>query len=152
MESMPMSPPAMDGNTSMNNSIGDSPMMTPMTTTNMQMSFYWGKDAVVLFSGWPKESLGLYILAFFFIFLLAFAVEFLSHTPPNKLSKSPIASASIQAVVYAFRTSLVYLVMLAVMSFNVGIFIAAVAGHTLGFFVVKVRALTVAKGTDSNEV
>lgn len=148
-----MSPPAMDGNTGMNNSTGDSPMMMTTTmTTNMQMSFYWGKDVVVLFSGWPKESLGQYILAFFFIFLLAVAVEVLSHTPPNKIGKSPVASASIQAIVYAFRTGLAYLVMLGVMSFNVGIFIAAVAGHTLGFFVVKVRALNVAKGTDSNEV
>lgn len=148
---MDMSPPAMDGNTSTNNSTGNNMTMT-MMTTKMQMSFYWGKDAVVLFSGWPKESLGMYILAFFFIFLLAFAVEFLSHTPPNKLGKSPVVGASIQAVIYAFRTGLAYLVMLAVMSFNVGIFIAAVAGHTLGFFVVKVHALTVEKRTDSTEV
>ncbi|KGN54324.1 copper transporter 2 [Cucumis sativus] len=150
MDSMPnMSPP--NGNTSMNNSTGDSPIMSTKMM-NMQMSFYWGKDAVILFPRWPKESLGLYILAFFFIFLLAFAVEFLSHTPPNKLGKSPLASASVQAFVYAFRTGLAYLVMLAVMSFNIGIFIAAVAGHTLGFFVVKLRVLTAAKRTDSNEV
>ncbi|XP_022978313.1 copper transporter 2-like [Cucurbita maxima] len=136
MESMPMSPPAMDGRG------------TPM----MQMSFYWGKDAVVLFSGWPKQSVGMYILAFFFIFLLAFVIEFLSRTPPTKLPKSPVGSASIQALVYAFRTGLAYLVMLAVMSFNVGMFIAAVAGHSLGYFVVKLRALTAGKRTDCNEV
>ncbi|KAK8955915.1 Copper transporter 6 [Platanthera guangdongensis] len=39
------------------------------------------------------------------------------------------------AAVHALRMGLLYLVMLAVMSFNVGVLIAAVAGHALGFLV-----------------
>ncbi|KAF2306216.1 hypothetical protein GH714_015821 [Hevea brasiliensis] len=46
-----------------------------------------------------------------------------------------------EASVYAVRMVLAYMVMLAVMSFNLGIFIAAVAGHAIGLFFVKARAL-----------
>lgn len=36
-------------------------------------------------------------------------------------------------VVHALRVGLAYMVMLAVMSFNVGVLLAAVFGHALGF-------------------
>ena len=116
---------------------------------NMQMSFYWGKDAIVLFSGWPKNSLGMYILAIVFVFFLAMAAEVLSNKPALRRGTNPVTGGLIQAAVYAFRISFIYLVMLAVMSFNVGIFIAAVAGNTVGFFVAKSRALAVANRDES---
>ena len=49
-----------------------------------------------------------------------------------------------QTCIYALRMGLVYLVMLSVMSYNLGVFIVAVAGHAAGFFLVKARALAVA--------
>lgn len=107
----------------------------------MQMSFYWGKDATVLFHGWPGKSVGMYILAIVFVFLLAMAIEVLSNQPLIKPGTSPLVGGLMQAFVQFFRISFVYMVMLAVMSFNGGIFIAAVVGHTLGFFIAKSRAL-----------
>lgn len=116
-----------------------------MSDSGMHMSFYWGKDAIILFSGWPNGSLGMYMLAFFCVFLLAAAIEIFSVSPTAKIgTHNPIAGALIQTCVYAVRMGFAYMVMLAVMSFNLGIFIAAVAGHTVGFFLVKVRALAIA--------
>ncbi|GMP85672.1 hypothetical protein CsSME_00038739 [Camellia sinensis var. sinensis] len=103
----------------------------------MHMSFYWGKDVIVLFQGWPNDSLGMYILALLFVFLLAAATEVLSISPAVKPGKSPMNSGLTQAIVHALRMGLAYMVMLSVMSFNLGIFIVAVVGHTVGFFFVK---------------
>ncbi|KAI6698265.1 hypothetical protein NL676_018384 [Syzygium grande] len=114
------------------------------TKTIMQMSFYWGKDAIILFSGWPEQRLGMYVLALFFIFLLALTVEVLSVSPDVKTGMNPMVGGATQASVYGLKMALAYMVMLSVMSFNVGVFIAAVIGHAFGFFLVKSRALAMA--------
>ncbi|KAL0344502.1 UNVERIFIED_CONTAM: hypothetical protein Sradi_4281500 [Sesamum radiatum] len=94
---MPMSPPYNNQST------------TNMDGMGMHMSFFWGKDVVVLFAGWPGSG---------------------------RLGISHGSS---------------YLIMLSVMSFNIGIFVAVVAGHAVGSFVVKYRALTaVARAVDSS--
>ncbi|PON41330.1 Ctr copper transporter [Trema orientale] len=110
------------------------------TEAMMHSSLYWGKDATILFSGWPNQNLGMYMLAFFFVFLLAIAAEVLSVSPTVKAGTSASKAGALQASVYALRIGFSYLVMLSVMSFNIGIFIAAVAGHTLGFFLIKARS------------
>uniref|UniRef100_A0A7N0UAA8 Copper transport protein n=1 Tax=Kalanchoe fedtschenkoi TaxID=63787 RepID=A0A7N0UAA8_KALFE len=100
----------------------------------MQMSFYWGKPMTLLFSGWPDGSLGMYWLALFFVFFLAMAVEALS----------VLTSA-------AKRANSIPL-----MSFNGGVFVAAVVGHGVGHFVadrvrrslMKGKVLTATNGGD----
>ncbi|XP_044493004.1 copper transporter 6-like [Mangifera indica] len=108
----------------------------------MQMNFYWGKDVVVFFSGWPGNSLGMYILALCVVFVLGFGVEVLSVSP--QLRGEKMISLLLQACVYAVRMGLAYMVMLSVMSYNLGLFIVAIAGHTAGFLLVKARALAAA--------
>ncbi|XP_022842094.1 copper transporter 6-like [Olea europaea var. sylvestris] len=125
---MPMSPDSMYNN-SMN-----------MNDMAMHMNFFWGKDVVVLFDGWPNGRLGMYILALAFVFLLAVAVEILAAVP-IKPRMRPLSGGLLQAAVYAVRMALAYLIMLSVMSFNVGIFIVAVAGHAVGCFIVKYRPI-----------
>lgn len=50
----------------------------------------------------------------------------------------------VQTMMYSVRIGLAYLVMLAVMSFNAGVFIVAVAGHAVGFFLFGSRAVVAA--------
>ncbi|GMN56510.1 hypothetical protein TIFTF001_025629 [Ficus carica] len=114
--------------------------MNKNKTMNMEMRFRWGKNAIILFAGWPGQSLPMYLLALVFVFLMAVAVELLSL--PAAVDKAaatiPTLAAYSRACVYTLRIGLAYLVMLSIMSFNVGIFIAAVAGHAVGFFMAKV--------------
>ncbi|KAK6779209.1 hypothetical protein RDI58_021393 [Solanum bulbocastanum] len=115
----------------------------------MQMNFYWGKDVTILFKGWPNNNLGMYILSLFFVFFTAFGVEIMS-MGPIMINKRPIGIIQ-SGIYYTLRMVLVYFVMLAVMSFNIGIFIVAILGHGLGYVVVKFRELVVAEmTTDSN--
>ncbi|KAG5042590.1 hypothetical protein JHK87_006505 [Glycine soja] len=64
--------------------------------------------------------------------------------PNIKCGTNPIKGGLVQASYYVFRISFLYLVKLVVMSFNLGIFIVVVAGHTLGFFLAKSHALALA--------
>ncbi|KAK8683449.1 hypothetical protein V6N13_039510 [Hibiscus sabdariffa] len=101
----------------------------------MHMTFFWGINAEILFSRWPgRRGAGMYALALGFVFVLAFLVEWLSHCRLIKPgSSNNVMAGVVQTLLHATRVGLAYLVMLAVMSFNGGVFLVAVAGHTLGF-------------------
>ncbi|KAL8261741.1 hypothetical protein R6Q59_025790 [Mikania micrantha] len=124
-------PPMMDTGTA----TMDMPHKKKMT---MHMTLYWGKDALILFDGWPETSAGMYVLSLVFVFFLALLVEFLAHYN-RKMTKSDKASLGLaQTLVYTLRVGSGFMVMLAVMSFNVGVLLAAVFGHALGFFFFQV--------------
>ena len=108
----------------------------------MHMTFYWGKNTEVLFSGWPGTSSGMYALCLIFVFFLAFLTEWLGHFSFLRGTTEDSANAAsglVQTVVYTLRTGIAYLVMLAVMSFNAGVFIAALAGYGIGFMLLGSR-------------
>ncbi|KAJ8437896.1 hypothetical protein Cgig2_031412 [Carnegiea gigantea] len=126
-------------------------MMAPhhrnkMMMMMMHMTFYWGTDAQILFSGWPGTSPGMYALSLLVVFVLAVLVEWLSRSSlikPGVLND--VVSGLVRTVLHALRMGLAYLVMLAIMSFNGGVFIAAVAGHAVGFLVFGTRAFGLVK-------
>ncbi|KAG0501476.1 hypothetical protein HPP92_001548 [Vanilla planifolia] len=97
-------------------------------TSHTHMTFYWGKDSEILFAGWPGTSAGMYALAAALVFFLAGAIEWLGHRGAGAGCHTPRAVAA-----HTLRVALAYVVMLAVMSFNVGILVAAVTGHALGY-------------------
>ncbi|KAG5554035.1 hypothetical protein RHGRI_011789 [Rhododendron griersonianum] len=84
----------------------------------MHVAFYWGKNAEFLFSGWPGSSTGMYALALIFVFGLAVLVEWLSHCKHIKPGANRVASGLFQTGIHAVRAGFVYMVMLAVMSYN----------------------------------
>ncbi|EPS60230.1 copper transporter, partial [Genlisea aurea] len=100
----------------------------------MHMTFFWGKNTLILFDGWPGyDRIGMYILSIIVIFSFALIMELLSFLLSLRRTHSGIRV--LQTAAYGLRVGLAYLVMLAIMSFNGGIFLAAVAGHVAGFFI-----------------
>ncbi|XP_031486679.1 copper transporter 6-like [Nymphaea colorata] len=116
-------------------STGNSTGMAPAKRVMMHMALYWGKDVWVLFADWPGFSLGQYILSLIVIFIGAVLVEWLSFCKVKRMKGSPVLTGFLQAVLYGVRVFFAYMVMLAIMSFNLGILFAAVLGHGVGFWV-----------------
>ncbi|KAF7119720.1 hypothetical protein RHSIM_Rhsim13G0075800 [Rhododendron simsii] len=96
---------------------------------NSHMTFIWGKNG--------KESLISYLIDLISVFLLSLLVECLSHTRFINAVTNDVVAGLMQTVMYGVRIGLAYLVMLLVMSCNVGILLAAVAGFSAGFLVVR---------------
>ncbi|OAY67780.1 Copper transporter 6, partial [Ananas comosus] len=49
--------------------------MGGMKMSYVHMTFFWGKNSEILFSGWPGARGGMYALALIVVFLLAVLVE-----------------------------------------------------------------------------
>ncbi|PHU13892.1 Copper transporter 1 [Capsicum chinense] len=80
--------------------------------------------------GWPGyNNLGMYILALVVVFFIAILVEFLSHSKNIKEDADNLTAGLLQTTLYGLRIGLAYVVMLAVMSFNAGVFLVAIVGH-----------------------
>ncbi|RLM65511.1 copper transporter 6-like [Panicum miliaceum] len=117
----------------------------------MHMTFFWGDRAVVLFPGWPgARGGGAYALCLLFVLALAALTEALaaaSRCVARRRGRDaggrgggvPASSAALLTAAHAARMGTAYLVMLAVMSFNGGVLLAAVAGHALGFLLARSR-------------
>ncbi|CAI9098341.1 OLC1v1034970C1 [Oldenlandia corymbosa var. corymbosa] len=99
------------------------------------MHFYWGTHAEILFSGWPGNSKGMYGLALVFVFFLAVFVEMFSNINLVKPESKRAGPVVLQTVVHGIRSGLAFMVMLSVMSYNGGVFIAAVLGHAVGYVI-----------------
>ncbi|CAN6222439.1 unnamed protein product [Urochloa humidicola] len=105
----------------------------------IHMTFYWGKDSEILFTLWPGADGGMYAVALVAVFALAFLLEFLSFRRLDALLPAAVDGTSRRraaagVAVHAVRAGGAYLLMLlALMSFNGGVLLAAVAGHTAGF-------------------
>ncbi|KAL2239748.1 copper transporter 6 [Sesamum indicum] len=136
----------MDGGGHTHSPPSNGTMMMHRRHMMMHMTFFWGKNAEILFDGWPGYGhLGMYLLALALVFFLAFIVEWLSNCTilrgsSSSSQRSAAAVGMLQTLLYAVRIGLAYLVMLAIMSFNAGVFLVAIAGHSIGFFLFGSRA------------
>ncbi|CAL1378935.1 unnamed protein product [Linum trigynum] len=105
----------------------------PHSNSLAHMSFWWGHKTEFLFPGWPGPNPGMYALGLIFVFAIAVMVEWLSYCSIVKPGTSKAAAGFFKTGMYALRAGLSYMVMLAVMSYNGGVFLTAVFGHAVGF-------------------
>ncbi|XP_051120515.1 copper transporter 6-like [Andrographis paniculata] len=123
-----------------------------LSTTMTHMTFYWGKNSEILFSGWPGTRTGMYAVALIVVFVISILVEWLSsccgRIKGEDSGHNKLCNCLIRTILYGARVALAYLVMLAIMSFNVGVLIVAVAGHAFGFFVFGSGVLQKDNGSD----
>ncbi|KAJ4833557.1 hypothetical protein Tsubulata_022488 [Turnera subulata] len=117
----------------------------------MHMSFYWGHRAEILFPRWPGSSSGMYALALIFVFCLAVLVEWFNYCSIIKPGTNKVAAGFFKTGMHAVRSGLSYMVMLAVMSFNGGVFLAAVGGHAVGFCLFGSRIFKKSTGSGSDK-
>ncbi|KAG2582681.1 hypothetical protein PVAP13_6KG190200 [Panicum virgatum] len=132
-----MGPPASPGTPPTDGSM-DMPGMPAM-----HMAFFWGHRVQVLFSNWPgdRDGVGMYVLCLLVVFALAALVEVLSAwsrgLARRRSRDSNALGTLLMTGIHAVKVGLSYLVMLATMSFNGGVFIAVLAGHAAGFFLAR---------------
>ncbi|GAB2222871.1 hypothetical protein Droror1_Dr00017002 [Drosera rotundifolia] len=134
----------------------------------MHMTFYWGKSVTVLFDFWRTSTWTDYALTLLACSLFSFFYQYLEHhriqllnrtatsssktTDSTSLTAPLIEGASVKlggsvrvmrfssAVLFGVNSAIGYMLMLAVMSFNGGVFVAIVVGLTVGHLVFRSAA------------
>ncbi|KAL2607880.1 hypothetical protein R1flu_026453 [Riccia fluitans] len=140
------SPPGMDMPSAPSS---DDNMSHDMTMHMMQMTFYWGKRAHILFDGWSTNNLEKYLFSLLGIFFIAIFHEWLATFRASATSfvrasketnnlKSPFLLHRLFLTgLFAVHAITGYALMLMVMTFNGGIFIVIIAGLSVAHFFFK---------------
>ncbi|KAI3443064.1 Copper transporter, partial [Psidium guajava] len=118
-----------DGMTSHNGELNSNHIRHAHRLAGTRTSFYWGHSAVILFDHWPGKDPTMYALAIMFVFCLAFLFEFLLAFESAKPGATKVEACLFRTGLYWVRVALNYMVILAVVSYNGGIFLAAVGGQ-----------------------
>ncbi|XP_010046506.1 copper transporter 4-like [Eucalyptus grandis] len=105
----------------------------------MAMHMSWGHDTVFLTDRWPGNDPAMFSLAIIFVFCLAFLIMFLLRFEYTKPGTTKVGACLFKTELYTVRLVVSYMVMLAVVSYNGGIFLAAVSGHAVGFLIFRSR-------------
>ncbi|PIN21617.1 Copper transporter [Handroanthus impetiginosus] len=130
----------------------------------MHMTFYWGRKVTILFDSWKTDSWISYFLSLLACFLVAVFYQYLeerrlrfkllsvaSKRPPpsdgaalgtplliSKLGgRNWAPSRFAGAILFGIDSAIGYLLMLAIMSFNAGVFIAVVVGLGVGYLIFR---------------
>lgn len=124
----------------------------------MHMTLYWGIKVTLLFDSWKTDSWFSYLLSLLACFLFSAFYQYLEDrrirlkaiavsNPPqqpqsvNVLLLTPKRRASsakyATALLFGINSAIGYLLMLAVMSFNGGVFLAIVLGLTAGYLLFR---------------
>lgn len=122
----------------------------------MHMTFYWGKDVTILFDFWRVKTWTWYAVSLVVVFLFSVLHEWLASLRSAKpvspseeengddhrtpfithayASQKSLSKKAIDSFLFGINVGLGYLLMLAAMSFNGGVFVAIVAGLAFGHF------------------
>lgn len=117
----------------------------------MHMTFYWGRDVTLLFDFWKTATwtdysltlLACFFFSLFYQYLESFRLRLKSlSSPPKSLSEPLISTGKTTssrwgkvagAAIFGANSAVGYMLMLAIMSFNGGVFVAVVVGLTVGY-------------------
>ncbi|XP_027333297.1 copper transporter 5-like [Abrus precatorius] len=123
----------------------------------MHMTFYWGKKFTLLIDSWKTDSGTSYVLSLLACLVVAAFYQYLENrrirlkifagerraSPEIRTSllrwnvagdKARLGVKLAEAVLFGVNSAIGYLLMLAIMSFNGGVFLAIVLGLSLGYF------------------
>ncbi|XP_031485609.1 copper transporter 6-like [Nymphaea colorata] len=102
----------------------------------MHFALFWGTDSanVILFGGWPGASVGKYVFLLIVIFLGGIITEWLAFLKVKWVEEKPYLSGFLSSLVYGIRMFFANMMMLSLMSFNIGVVILAVLGHGVGYW------------------
>ncbi|GFQ04912.1 copper transporter 5 [Phtheirospermum japonicum] len=129
----------------------------------MHMTFYWGKNVTILFDSWKTDSWASYFLSLLACFLISAFYQYMEdrrirfkHLSASKIKPAPPPSAAAApllfskvvgsgwgpsryagAILFGINSAIGYLLMLAIMSFNGGVFVAVVVGLGFGYLVFR---------------
>ncbi|KAL5995109.1 hypothetical protein ACLOJK_025167 [Asimina triloba] len=123
----------------------------------MHMTFYWGKKVTVLLDSWKTDSWTTYLLTLLALFLFSAFYQYMegrrlkfkllcsSPKPPSPSLTTPLLYSSsftkparlASAILFGINSAVGYLLMLAVMSYNGGVFIAVVLGLAVGYLIFR---------------
>eukprot|EP01018_Ginkgo_biloba_P003167 Gb_22347 [translate_table: standard] len=115
---------------------------------SMRMALYWGKEVSLMFKGWSSGSMLQYLLSLLALFALGFFHQGLAYLrtvfSDHKKTENPkgmvifgtrpMVISILETLAFAANAATGYLLMLAVMSYNVGVFLVILAGLSVGFF------------------
>ncbi|KAJ6826975.1 putative copper transporter 5.1 [Iris pallida] len=123
----------------------------------MHMTFYWGKNVTILFDTWRTATwtgyalslLALLLVSAFYQYLESVRIRVRLLSRPRSAARKPssieaplllrggaagaAAPRVLAAAMFGANSAVGYLLMLAVMSFNGGVFVAVVAGLAAGY-------------------
>ncbi|KAK7383431.1 hypothetical protein VNO78_29110 [Psophocarpus tetragonolobus] len=124
----------------------------------MHMTFYWGKKVTILIDSWKTDSWTSYFLSLLACLVVAAFYQYLENrrirlklvavdrrTPPPDIraplmrwgvagDKAKLGVKFAEAVLFGVNSAIGYLLMLAIMSFNGGVFLSIVVGLVIGYF------------------
>ncbi|MBA0668835.1 hypothetical protein Goklo_001713 [Gossypium klotzschianum] len=121
----------------------------------MHMTFYWSRQVTLLFTSWRTDSWPSYALTLLACVLASAFYQYLEYVryrvrrgrkPTEGTAEEPFLLRSKGAgmvgkiaggVLFGLSSALGYLLMLAVMSFNGGVFLAVILGLTVGYLVFR---------------
>ncbi|XVF35252.1 hypothetical protein REPUB_Repub18cG0129500 [Reevesia pubescens] len=128
----------------------------------MHMTFYWSRQVTLLFSSWRTDSWLSYAFTLLACVLASAFYQYLEHVryrvrrggkPVDGTAEEPFllqpkgpgagnrgqwsVRKIVGGVLFGLSSGLGYLLMLAIMSFNGGVFLAIVLGLTVGFLVLR---------------
>ncbi|KAG6654594.1 hypothetical protein I3843_Q009900 [Carya illinoinensis] len=139
----------------------------------MHMTFYWGKEVTLLVDSWKTKSWTSYALTLFACLIVSAFYQYLedrrvhlkfvsSGKPPAQIEESLLQGMPFRrgprwsaariggAALFALNWAIGYLLMLAVMSYNGGVFLAIVLGLAIGYLLFRSEDRNVATLVEDN--